>query len=86
MDDEETEVSLELADESHPGTQQAAEDAARLLIDVRDQRKNQDQNGHESSDSIRVSAFKALRYSPRLRRSLQSCCSRTGLMEQEGAE
>ncbi len=39
MDEDETEVSLELADESHSDTEQAADDVARLLIEVRERRR-----------------------------------------------
>jgi hypothetical protein len=37
MYEEDTDVSLELADENHLDTEQAADDAARLLIEVREQ-------------------------------------------------
>ena len=50
--DEDTDVSLELTDDEHPDAEAAAEDTARLLIEVRDNlAKRTAQNGQESSGS-----------------------------------
>ncbi|WP_419187815.1 hypothetical protein [Stieleria bergensis] len=37
--DQDTEVYIELADDEHPDADAAAEDTARLLMEVRDQRR-----------------------------------------------
>ena len=54
MDEEETEVTLELADDGDCDIEQAADEAARLLVEVRDRRASMKRQEPSSKDAERT--------------------------------
>ncbi len=60
MDEEDTDVSIELADENHSDTEQAADDAARLLIEVRE-RRNVTTASVTDSDANRINSTEVIK-------------------------